>query len=110
MYAIRSYYEIIRKAMTGDMVIPQPIAARLAHNLTTLVTTFTNINIQTTELSLREREIAELMIKYYSNSQIATQLYLTEGTVKNYISEIYSKLGVNNRNKAIEILKNILAS
>lgn len=49
----------------------------------------------------REREILQLLADGASNSEIARQLFLSEGTVRVYLSTIYSKLGVNSRTKAI---------
>ena len=43
-------------------------------------------------LSDRELEITELMAKHMSNKEIAQSLFLSEGTVKQYINQIYSKL------------------
>jgi DNA-binding NarL/FixJ family response regulator len=52
-------------------------------------------------LTEREIEVLEQLAKGASNRQIAGKLFLTEGTVKNYISNIYSKLEVTGRHKAI---------
>lgn len=52
------------------------------------------------ELSDREREILRLLARGYNNAEIAQALFLTEGTVKNYISTILSKLGVTDRTQA----------
>jgi DNA-binding NarL/FixJ family response regulator len=52
-------------------------------------------------LTEREIEILEELSKGLTNREIARKLYLTEGTVKNYISNIYSKLDVTGRHKAV---------
>ena len=52
------------------------------------------------QLTEREREILALVAKGASNRQIAENLYLTEGTVKNHMSSILSKLGVRDRTQA----------
>ncbi|MFN2152831.1 MAG: response regulator [Anaerolineales bacterium] len=51
-------------------------------------------------LSERETDILQLLAQGLSNADIAQQLYLTEGTVRNYTSEIFKKLGVNDRTQA----------
>lgn len=49
------------------------------------------------DLTLREREIAELIGNGNSNKQIARQLFITERTVKAHVSGIFRKLGVTDR-------------
>jgi DNA-binding NarL/FixJ family response regulator len=52
-------------------------------------------------LTEREIEVLEELSNGSTNREIARKLYLTEGTVKNYISNIYSKLEVTGRHKAV---------
>ena len=52
------------------------------------------------ELSDRDREILHLLGRGFTNAEIAQSLFLTEGTVKNYVSNILSKLGVTDRTQA----------
>lgn len=52
------------------------------------------------QLTEREREILTLVAGGASNRQIAENLYLTEGTVKNHMSNILGKLGVRDRTQA----------
>lgn len=53
------------------------------------------------ELTERERSVFLLMISGYTNMQIADKLCLSNGTVKNYISTIYEKIGTKERNALI---------
>ncbi len=48
-------------------------------------------------LSFRERQIVELIQQAKSNKEIAYELCLTVGTVKEYVYHIFRKLGVTNR-------------
>ncbi len=57
------------------------------------------------ELTGREQEICTLMVEGLTNRQIADRLYISEGTVKNYISNIYDKTGIHDRVKLIVALK-----
>ena len=45
-------------------------------------------------LTARERELAELVAQRLSNREIAERMYLSEGTVKQYVNRIYAKLGI----------------
>ncbi|CAI8702469.1 Histidine kinase [Brevibacillus sp. IT-7CA2] len=56
-------------------------------------------------LTKREREILQLLSDGLRYKSIATKLYLSEGTIRNYCSTLYSKLGVSNREEAIELAR-----
>jgi DNA-binding NarL/FixJ family response regulator len=51
-------------------------------------------------LSERELEVLRLMARGLANADIAQRLYLSEGTVKNYVSSVFTKLGVSDRTQA----------
>jgi len=51
-------------------------------------------------LSHREKEVLGLLGKGLSNAEIAARVYLSEGTVRNYVSSIFEKLGVEDRTQA----------
>ena len=98
--------EAVRDSVTGSMLIPSNIAVKLAARLSCMSP---QQNLQDKgsipEFSEREMEIVRLMVKGYNNRQIASALYITEGTAKNYISSIYSKIGTNDRTNAVILLK-----
>jgi DNA-binding NarL/FixJ family response regulator len=50
--------------------------------------------------SERESDVLRLLAQGLSNADIAAQLFITEGTVRNYTSEIFKKLGVSDRTQA----------
>ena len=52
------------------------------------------------ELSVREKEILSLIAKGFSNREIADKLFLSVGTVKNYVTNILQKLEVKDRTQA----------
>ncbi len=52
------------------------------------------------DLSAREREVLSLLARGLTNAEIAKQLYLSEGTVRNYVSSILAKLDVSDRTQA----------
>ena len=49
----------------------------------------------------REREVLELMGEGLSNRQIAERLFLAEKTVKNYVTSVLAKLGMQRRTQAV---------
>lgn len=57
------------------------------------------------DMTEREKEICTLLDKGLNNRQIADELYISEGTVKNYISSIYDKTGIHDRSKLIVAMK-----
>lgn len=63
------------------------------------------MNNQKNPLSQKEQEILNLIAKGATSKEIAAKLYLSDGTIRNYISEIISKLAAKNRIDAAEKAK-----
>ncbi|MCA9861096.1 MAG: response regulator transcription factor [Thermomicrobiales bacterium] len=57
------------------------------------------------ELTTRERDILDMIAQHLTNPEIAEQLGLTEKTVRNYVSNIFAKLQVNDRSRAIMLAR-----
>ena len=53
------------------------------------------------DLTIREREVLDLIARGLDNAQIAAQLSVSTKTVRNHINSIFSKLGTPNRAQAI---------
>jgi DNA-binding NarL/FixJ family response regulator len=49
------------------------------------------------ELSFREMQVADLVRQAKLNKEIAYELHLSEGTIKEYLNRIFRKLGTRNR-------------
>ena len=81
----------IRKAAAGRRYIPPEVAARLAER------------VARSHLSGRELEVLRQMLVGKRNREIATELAITEGTVKLHVSSILSKLGVVDRTEAVTV-------
>lgn len=60
------------------------------------------------KLSKTKLRVLELVAQGASNRDIANKLYLSEGTVKQYTSDIYRKLGASNRTQAAQFSREIL--
>jgi two-component system NarL family response regulator len=80
--------EAIRAVHAGLKRIPEEVANRLAERM------------DREELTPRELEVLKLIVSGKSNKEIATELKITEGTVKIHINNILSKLGVSDRTQA----------
>ena len=76
---------------------------KVMSRLTSLMTKNTGVDI-CSEMTDREREISALLAEGLTNRQIADRLYISEGTVKNYISSIYDKTGIHDRVKLVVAL------
>ena len=63
--------------------------------------------ITKTPLSEKEFTILKMITRGYSNSQIAKELYVSINTIKWHSQNIYSKLGVNNRTSAAQLIMSL---
>ncbi|MEK6265630.1 MAG: response regulator transcription factor [Clostridium sp.] len=97
----------IKDCFNGDMILPAKIAAKLVTRVlkTQKVITENEMDLNSFQITEREKEICDLLCAGYTNKQICNKLFLTIGTVKNYVTSIYNKLGVSNRISAILFLK-----
>ncbi len=89
----------VSQLMSGVNVLDPKVMARL----TSLMNKNTSDDLYV-EMTEREREIAGLLAEGLTNRQIADKLYISEGTVKNYISSIYDKTGIHDRVKLVVAL------
>lgn len=94
--------EAIRATMRGESFLQPSVAAKVVAEFSRL----TPINPSESAadlvepLSERETEILRSLCNGSSNKEIATALYITEGTVKNHVTNILGKLGVRDRTQA----------
>jgi LuxR family transcriptional regulator, transcriptional regulator of spore coat protein len=57
-------------------------------------------------LTKREREVFELLVQDKTTKEIASELFISEKTVRNHISNVMQKLGVKGRSQAVvELLR-----
>jgi len=90
----------VRKVLEGGTVIRPALTERVLRWLREQPNEFPSLD-RPDPLSDREVQILGLMSGGYSNREIAEALFLAEGTVKNHISNILSKLGVRDRTRAV---------
>ena len=93
--------EAIRDGLNGSILLPGRIAAKITSHFAQSAAP----NVSAEDFTQREMEIIRLLVEGKGNGEIAGKLYLTVGTVKNYISQIYMKLGVNDRANAVLAFK-----
>lgn len=89
----------IRAVGSGDAIFSPTIAAKLVDYFAALQPGRPTQVFP--ELSSREREILELLAQGQKNAEIAERLVISPKTVRNYVSNIISKLQVNDRAQAI---------
>lgn len=88
----------IKEAAAGKTPVDPSVAGKLFAHVTQQ-TTAPDTTI-TSQLSEREKEVLGLLGKGLTNAEIAARIYLSEGTVRNYVSSIFEKLGVEDRTQA----------
>lgn len=88
----------IEAVLSGNMVFDSNIVKSMSA---------TSSHKDLSELSTRERDIIELVAEGQNNKEIAEHLYLSEGTVRNYISQMLTKLDLRDRTQlAVYYYKN----
>jgi DNA-binding NarL/FixJ family response regulator len=94
--------EAIRAAARGDSILEPSVAAKVIAEFTRVSSMIPSLQMEqlVEPLSERELEILKLIAKGYSNKEIASQLFIAEGTVKNHVTHILGKLDVRDRTQA----------
>jgi len=105
----------LRHAARGEAMVSPAVAGALISRVAELKRLATEVNgyhdislqEQATELTEREREILALLGQGYSNRQIAEELVITVGTVKNHVHNILDKLDVHTRKQAAMVARQL---
>jgi two-component system, NarL family, response regulator len=79
----------LRRVHAGGQFLPPPVSRALY------------ARIPNSDLSVREREVLNLIVRGQSNKEIATELGITESTVKCHVSVILMRLNVSDRTQAV---------
>lgn len=100
---------VIRDAVKGQYRLPEEVVTKLVRYINhhdfsagkkNLPASITDGN----QFTKREQEILLLLLDRLTNKEMSTRLFISEGTLKNYLTIIYEKLGVKNRLEAIQHL------
>ena len=92
--------DAVKTVAAGGSLVAPVVTQRLLSGLERMQNEFTSLD-RPDPLTDRETEILRLMAGGYSNKEIANSLGVAEGTVKNHVSNILSKLGVRDRTRAV---------
>ena len=82
--------DAVRTVAQGGTYLP----ARLAHKLAGII-------MFRTELTERELAVLRLMCEGKANKEIGAALFISEGTVKTHVKNLFAKLDVNSRSEAV---------
>jgi DNA-binding NarL/FixJ family response regulator len=95
-------YEAIRAAARGEYFLLPSITTKVMEEFSRLSQLVPEpVEPAADTLSAREKEILNLVATGASNKEIASNLVIAEGTVKNHLTNILSKLGVKDRVQAV---------
>ena len=98
--ALAELVSAIKTVAEGGSIVKPAVTQRLLKGLENLQNDFSSLD-QPDPLTDRETEILRLMAGGYGNKEIANSLSVAEGTVKNHVSNILSKMGVRDRTRAV---------
>lgn len=98
--SLEQLVEAIETVHSGGSLMQPAMTQRLMSGLEQLNNNFVSLE-QPDPLTERETEILRLMAGGFSNKEIANSLGVAEGTIKNHVSNILSKLGVRDRTRAV---------
>jgi DNA-binding NarL/FixJ family response regulator len=98
--SLEQLVDAVQTVAGGGSLVKPAVTQRLLSGLERMQNEFSSLD-QPDPLTERETEILRLMAGGYSNKEIANSLGVAEGTVKNHVSNILSKLGVRDRTRAV---------
>jgi DNA-binding NarL/FixJ family response regulator len=104
---IEDMIDAIRLAQQGKAIVPPHITAALMERLSEYAQIFSDLEmgvIESAGLTNRELEVLDLLGKNMTNKEIAEELVIELGTVKNHVHNILKKLNVTSRTEAATYL------
>ena len=96
-YILKQDFEGIAPALETVMKGQSVFGGQVASKLPELMQNKGSFDYESYDIGDKEQEIITLVAKGLSNKEIASQLFLSEGTVRNYISAILEKLSLRDR-------------
>lgn len=96
-------FAAIKDSINGSIILPGEIALKIISHIPNQAKS----HVQLDDFSSREMDVIKLLVNGKSNQQIADILFLSVGTIKNYLSQIYSKIDCVDRANAIVFFKEL---
>jgi NarL family two-component system response regulator LiaR len=93
--------KVIRGTVSGKVYLDPSVAGKVMQQVSSQQTQ--PATLITSKLTEREIEVLRLLAQGLNNKDISERLFLSEGTVRNHVSNILSKLGVSDRTQAAVI-------
>ena len=93
-------FEAVRAAARGESFLQPSVAAKVVAEFARLSEGSPRGEALVDPLSDRELEVLRLVAQGASNKEVAAALHIAEGTVKNHLTNVFSKLGVRDRTQA----------
>jgi DNA-binding NarL/FixJ family response regulator len=87
--------DAMKSVMNGNSIIQDVILEKIKSNLSESAAPETKIDLK--QFTDREREIMSLIARGFSNKAISKELFISEGTIANYITSILGKTGLEHR-------------
>ncbi|MCR5817465.1 MAG: response regulator transcription factor [Ruminococcus sp.] len=98
-YILKQNFDDIVPALEAVMSGANVFGSEVTSRIPELMNSHTNtgFDFEKYDISEREQEIITLVAEGLSNKEISSKLYLSEGTVRNYLSAVLEKLGLRDR-------------
>lgn len=91
----------VRRVHAGEHVLGPTVTARLVESFVRRPTPSSGVPEELSSLTERELEVFDAIAQGLSNAEISEALFLSEATVKTYVTRILAKLGVRDRVRAV---------
>ena len=98
-----SFLTDLRSVIAGDGVLPPNLARKLLKEFSALASSGISTGDTLPYLTLREREVLELIVQGMSNKEIAAELFISLSTTKCHVKNILNKLHAVSRKQAAQI-------
>ncbi len=96
-YILKQNYECIIPAIKAVFSGQSVFGGEIVEKFPTLIEEKPHFNYEAANINEKEREIIKLVAKGLNNKEISEQLFFSEGTVRNYLSNILEKLNLRDR-------------